>query len=191
MVARIWTVKMETSPFRSQSGDQPIGWRWAKRPASPLPFMGSPPTDYATLPFLLSPQGRPLREQQEVAAAVIQRCYRKYKQVGHPLGHILVEVGVGKYALYKKMTQAAILIQSKFRSYHEQKKFQQSRRAAVLIQQYYRSYKECGRLRPHRRAAAAALVQHKLRTSLLTKKQDQAAREHPHTAPLWPLCHRK
>lgn len=27
------------------------------------------------------PQGRPLREQQEVAAAVVQRCYRKYKQV--------------------------------------------------------------------------------------------------------------
>lgn len=26
-------------------------------------------------------QGRPLREQQEVAAAVIQRCYKKYKQV--------------------------------------------------------------------------------------------------------------
>ncbi|KAL0158013.1 hypothetical protein M9458_046089, partial [Cirrhinus mrigala] len=51
------------------------------------------------------------------------------------------------------MTQAAILIQSKFRSYHEQKKFQQSRRAAVLIQQCYRSYRE---------AATAALVQHKL-----------------------------
>ncbi|XP_036388254.1 calmodulin-binding transcription activator 1-like isoform X8 [Megalops cyprinoides] len=113
-------------------------------------------------------QGRPLREQQEVAAAVIQRCYRKYKQ--------LTWIAL-KYALYKKMTQAAILIQSKFRSYHEQKKFQQSRRAAVLIQQYYRSYKECGRLRPHRRAAAAALVQHKLRSSLLTKKQDQAARK--------------
>ncbi|XP_036388248.1 calmodulin-binding transcription activator 1-like isoform X3 [Megalops cyprinoides] len=112
-------------------------------------------------------QGRPLREQQEVAAAVIQRCYRKYKQ--------LTWIAL-KYALYKKMTQAAILIQSKFRSYHEQKKFQQSRRAAVLIQQYYRSYKECGRLRPHRRAAAAALVQHKL-SSLLTKKQDQAARK--------------
>lgn len=61
------------------------------------------------------------------------------------------------------MTQAAILIQSKFRSYHEQKKFQQSRRAAVLIQQYYRSYKEFGRLKPHHRGAAAALVQHKLR----------------------------
>ncbi|XP_056131475.1 calmodulin-binding transcription activator 1 [Lampris incognitus] len=106
-------------------------------------------------------KGRPLREQQEVAAAVIQRCYKKYKQ----------------YALYKKMTQAAILIQSKFRSYHEQKKFQQSRRAAVLIQQYYRSYKEFGRLKPHRRGASAALVQHKLRGSLLTKRQDQAARK--------------
>ncbi|EMP35268.1 Calmodulin-binding transcription activator 1 [Chelonia mydas] len=104
-------------------------------------------------------KGRPLREQQEVAAAVIQRCYRKYKQ----------------YALYKKMTQAAILIQSKFRSYYEQKKFQQSRRAAVLIQQYYRSYKECGKRRQKNRAAA--IVQQKLRSSLLTKKQDQAARK--------------
>uniref|UniRef100_A0A3P8U0H8 Calmodulin-binding transcription activator 1 n=1 Tax=Amphiprion percula TaxID=161767 RepID=A0A3P8U0H8_AMPPE len=106
-------------------------------------------------------KGRPLREQQEVAAAVIQRCYKKYKQ---------------QYALYKKMTQAAILIQSKFRSYHEQKKFQQSKRAAVLIQQYYRSYKEFGRLKPHHHGAAAALVQHKL-GSLLTKRQDQAARK--------------
>ncbi|CAL8367332.1 unnamed protein product [Lota lota] len=113
-------------------------------------------------------KGRPLREQQEVAAAVIQRCYKKYKQ--------LTWIAL-KYALYKKMTQAAILIQSKFRSYHEQKKFQQSRRAAVLIQQYYRSYKEFGRLGPHRHGPAAALVQHKLRSSLLTKRQDQAARK--------------
>ncbi|XP_049563682.1 calmodulin-binding transcription activator 1 isoform X16 [Orcinus orca] len=104
-------------------------------------------------------KGRPLREQQEVAAAVIQRCYRKYKQ----------------YALYKKMTQAAILIQSKFRSYYEQKKFQQSRRAAVLIQKFYRSYKKCGRRRQARRTAV--IVQQKLRSSLLTKKQDQAARK--------------
>ncbi|XP_054653848.1 calmodulin-binding transcription activator 1 isoform X9 [Dunckerocampus dactyliophorus] len=109
-------------------------------------------------------KGRSLREQQEVAAAVIQRCYKKYKQ--------LTWIAL-KYALYKKMTQAAILIQSKFRSYHEQKKFQQSRRAAVLIQQYYRSY----RLKPHHRGAAAALVQHKLRGCLLTKRQDQAARK--------------
>ncbi|XP_037387965.1 calmodulin-binding transcription activator 1-like isoform X10 [Pygocentrus nattereri] len=109
-------------------------------------------------------KGRPLREQQELAAAVIQRCYKKYKQ----------------YALYKKMTLAAILIQSKFRSYHEQKKFQQSRRAAMLIQQYYRSYKELGRPNAHSHshaAAAAVLVQHKLRSGLLTKRQDQAARK--------------
>ncbi|KAM6172630.1 calmodulin-binding transcription activator 1 isoform 6-T6 [Erethizon dorsatum] len=104
-------------------------------------------------------KGRPLREQQEVAAAVIQRCYRKYKQ----------------YALYKKMTQAAILIQSKFRSYYEQKKFQQSRRAAMLIQKYYRSYKKCGKRLQARRTAV--IVQQKLRSSLLTKKQDQAARK--------------
>uniref|UniRef100_A0A8I5U1U2 Calmodulin binding transcription activator 1 n=1 Tax=Pongo abelii TaxID=9601 RepID=A0A8I5U1U2_PONAB len=73
------------------------------------------------------------------------------------------------------MTQAAILIQSKFRSYYEQKKFQQSRRAAVLIQKYYRSYKKCGKRRQARRTAV--IVQQKLRSSLLTKKQDQAARK--------------
>ncbi|XP_072569495.1 calmodulin-binding transcription activator 1 isoform X6 [Paramormyrops kingsleyae] len=112
-------------------------------------------------------KGRPLREQQEVAAAVIQRCYKKYKQ--------LTWIAL-KYALYKKMTQAAILIQSKFRSYHEQKKFQQSRRAALLIQQCYRSYREFGRLKP-RRHGTTTMVQHKLRSSLLTKKQDQAARK--------------
>uniref|UniRef100_A0A671LV28 Calmodulin-binding transcription activator 1 n=1 Tax=Sinocyclocheilus anshuiensis TaxID=1608454 RepID=A0A671LV28_9TELE len=111
-------------------------------------------------------KGRPLREQQELAAAVIQRCYKRYKQ--------LTWIAL-KYALYKKMTLAAILIQSKFRSYHEQKKFQQSRRAAVLIQQFYRSYKELGQPNPRSRATAAALVQHKL--SLLTKRQDQAARK--------------
>ncbi|XP_046730969.1 calmodulin-binding transcription activator 1-like isoform X1 [Silurus meridionalis] len=114
-------------------------------------------------------KGRPLREQQELAAAVIQRCYKKYKQ----LSWIAL-----KYALYKKMTLAAILIQSKFRSYYEQKKFQQSRRAAMLIQQYYRSYKELGRPNSHSHAAAAAaIVQHKLRSGLLTKRQDQAARK--------------
>ncbi|XP_037387963.1 calmodulin-binding transcription activator 1-like isoform X8 [Pygocentrus nattereri] len=116
-------------------------------------------------------KGRPLREQQELAAAVIQRCYKKYKQ--------LTWIAL-KYALYKKMTLAAILIQSKFRSYHEQKKFQQSRRAAMLIQQYYRSYKELGRPNAHSHshaAAAAVLVQHKLRSGLLTKRQDQAARK--------------
>ncbi|XP_054640023.1 calmodulin-binding transcription activator 1-like isoform X2 [Dunckerocampus dactyliophorus] len=84
----------------------------------------------------------PIQEQRKEIAAVIQRCYKRYKQ----------------YALYKRMTLAAILIQSRFRSFHEKRKFQQSRRAAVLIQQYYRSYR------------------HSLR-DLLTKKQNQAARK--------------
>ncbi|MEQ2165671.1 hypothetical protein GOODEAATRI_019521 [Goodea atripinnis] len=78
-------------------------------------------------------------EQRELyeAARIIQNAFRRYK-----------------YALYKKMTQAAILIQSKFRSYYEQKRFQQSRRAAVLIQQYYRSYKEYERLKQAPRGGA-------------------------------------
>ncbi|XP_034022894.1 calmodulin-binding transcription activator 1-like, partial [Thalassophryne amazonica] len=84
----------------------------------------------------------PIQEQRKEIAAVIHRCYKRYKQ----------------YALYKRMTLAAILIQSRFRSFHEQRKFQQSRRAAVLIQQYYRNYR------------------HSL-SSLLTKKQNQAARK--------------
>ncbi|XP_066118950.1 calmodulin-binding transcription activator 2 isoform X4 [Saccopteryx bilineata] len=103
-------------------------------------------------------KGRWLKEQQEVAAAVIQRCYRKYKQ--------LTWIAL-KFALYKKMTQAAILIQSKFRSYYEQKRFQQSRRAAVLIQQHYRSYR--------RRPTGSLPTRNK--GSFLTKKQDQAARK--------------
>ncbi|XP_062239868.1 calmodulin-binding transcription activator 2 isoform X1 [Platichthys flesus] len=111
-------------------------------------------------------KGRRLKEQQDIAAAVIQRCYRKYKQ--------LTWIAL-KFALYKKMTQAAILIQSKFRSYYEQKRFQQSRRAAVLIQQYYRSYKEYERLKQAPRGAAGHNP--KIKGSFLTKKQDQAARK--------------
>ncbi|KAG5260708.1 hypothetical protein AALO_G00295510 [Alosa alosa] len=111
-------------------------------------------------------KGRRLKEQQDMAAAVIQRCYRKYKQ--------LTWIAL-KYALYKKMTQAAILIQSKFRSYYEQKKFQQSRRAAVLIQQYYRSYKEYERLKQGPRGAGP--LNPKMKGTFLTKKQDQAARK--------------
>uniref|UniRef100_UPI00358E6804 calmodulin-binding transcription activator 1-like isoform X2 n=1 Tax=Myxine glutinosa TaxID=7769 RepID=UPI00358E6804 len=118
--------------------------------------------------------GRRLREQQDMAAAVIQRCYRKYKQ--------LTWIAL-KYALYKKMTQAAILIQSKFRSYYEQKRFQQSRRAAVLIQQYYRSYKEYEKLKQGRRGALSLQQRmrwagsHSKRGNFLTKNQDQAARK--------------
>ncbi|XP_055450004.1 calmodulin-binding transcription activator 2 isoform X2 [Psammomys obesus] len=109
-------------------------------------------------------KGRRLKEQQELAAAVIQRCYRKYKQ--------LTWIAL-KFALYKKMTQAAILIQSKFRSYYEQKRFQQSRRAAVLIQQHYRSYRR--RPGPPHRPSGPLPARNK--GSFLTKKQDQAARK--------------
>ncbi|XP_051851883.1 calmodulin-binding transcription activator 2 isoform X1 [Antechinus flavipes] len=112
-------------------------------------------------------EGHRLKEQQEIAAAVIQRCYRKYKQ--------LTWIAL-KFALYKKMTQAAILIQSKFRSYYEQKRFQQSRRAAVLIQQHYRSY----RCRPgpyHRPSGPSGPLPPRGKGSFLTKKQDQAARK--------------
>ncbi|XP_016043401.2 calmodulin-binding transcription activator 2 isoform X4 [Erinaceus europaeus] len=109
-------------------------------------------------------KGLRLKEQQEVAAAVIQRCYRKYKQ--------LTWIAL-KFALYKKMTQAAILIQSKFRSYYEQKRFQQSRRAAVLIQQHYRSYRR--RPGPSHRPTGSLPARNK--GSFLTKKQDQAARK--------------
>lgn len=71
------------------------------------------------------------------------------------------------------MTQAAILIQSKFRSYYEQKKFQQSRRAAVLIQKYYRSYKKCGKRRQARRTAV--IVQQRLRWARRSRRESARA----------------
>uniref|UniRef100_A0A8C6V2X3 Calmodulin binding transcription activator 2 n=1 Tax=Neogobius melanostomus TaxID=47308 RepID=A0A8C6V2X3_9GOBI len=109
-------------------------------------------------------KGRRLKEQQDMAAAVIQRCYRntnRYKL------NVLFQLRA-----LQEMTQAAILIQSKFRSYYEQKRFQQSRRAAVLIQQYYRSYKEAGP-----REEETAVLPELQGGSFLTKKQDQAARK--------------
>lgn len=44
-----------------------------------ISLLSSPPYLIPSSPIL---QGRPLREQQELAAAVIQRCYKRYKQVG-------------------------------------------------------------------------------------------------------------
>lgn len=84
------------------------------------------------------------------------------------------------------MTQAAILIQSKFRSYAEQKRFQRRRRAAVLIQQRFRS------LRQHRcdqghwgtlgtrgtgNRGVLTLPSIPPRSTFLTLTQDQAARK--------------
>ena len=46
-----------------------------------------------------------------------------------------------QFVVSKKMNEAAVLIQSKFRSYQEQKRFQRSRHAAILIQSFYRNYK--------------------------------------------------
>ncbi|XP_057702975.1 calmodulin-binding transcription activator 1-like isoform X2 [Corythoichthys intestinalis] len=118
----------------------------------------------------LRKQKGPIQEQRKEIAAVIQRCYKRYKQ----------------YALYKRMTLAAILIQSRFRSFHEQRKFQQSRRAAVLIQQYYRSYRHSLRYEKkgkHTRLHAINVSKTKSHTpvsapsNLLTKKQNQAARK--------------
>ncbi|XP_077581614.1 calmodulin-binding transcription activator 1-like isoform X6 [Stigmatopora nigra] len=114
-------------------------------------------------------QKGPIQEQRKEIAAVIQRCYKRYKQ----------------YALYKRMTLAAILIQSRFRSFHEQRKFQQSRRAAVLIQQYYRSYRHSLRYKKTGKRSLGITVFHEnkthnpvsARSNLLTKKQNQAARK--------------
>ncbi|XP_059728585.1 LOW QUALITY PROTEIN: calmodulin-binding transcription activator 2 [Haemorhous mexicanus] len=118
-------------------------------------------------------RGRRLKEQQELAAAVIQRCYRKYKQ--------LTWIAL-KFALFQRMTQAAILIQSKFRSYAEQKRFQRRRRAAVLIQQRFRSLRQhrCGpgpRGRGAQRPGGLTLPSVPPRSTFLTLKQDQAARK--------------
>lgn len=84
------------------------------------------------------------------------------------------------------MTQAAILIQSKFRSYAEQKRFQRRRRAAVLIQQRFRSLRQhrCDQGHWGTMGAGGAGSREVLtlpsvppRSTFLTLTQDQAARK--------------
>ncbi len=60
-----------------------------------IALLSSPPY---LIPFFPTLQGRPLREQQELAAAVIQRCYKRYKQVGRDTQNsVCVHVWVVSY----------------------------------------------------------------------------------------------
>ena len=74
-----------------------------------------------------------------------------------------------QYIYTKKMTQAAVLIQSQFRSYYAQKRFKQSRQAARLIQNRYRAYKEQERYR--KRKDAAVLIQQRFRYDITATNQ--------------------
>jgi len=60
------------------------------------------------------------------------------------------------------MTQAAVLIQSQFRSYYAQKRYRRSREAATIIQNRYRAYKEHERYKRSR--SAAVIIQQRFRS---------------------------
>uniref|UniRef100_H2Y005 CG-1 domain-containing protein n=1 Tax=Ciona intestinalis TaxID=7719 RepID=H2Y005_CIOIN len=106
-----------------------------------------------------------LNGQELRASLLIQRCYRKYR---------MVSILPIKFAMCKKMNEAAVLIQSKFRSYQEQKRFQKSRHAAILIQSFYRSYKHARTYRGQRtsRPPSVRLIGH-----LTKRRQHQAAQK--------------
>jgi hypothetical protein len=47
-----------------------------------------------------------------------------------------------QYLYWKQMANAATVIQNKYRTYCENKRFKKSKDAAMCIQSYYRTYKE-------------------------------------------------
>nr|XP_006816552.1 PREDICTED: calmodulin-binding transcription activator 1-like [Saccoglossus kowalevskii] len=73
------------------------------------------------------------------------------------------------------MTQAAVLIQSRFRSYHEYKQFKRSRQAAMLIQNRYRSYREHERFKKSRDAAMLSHPQSQSKRLSDSKSREQIA----------------
>ena len=77
------------------------------------------------------------------------------------ISYVTYSISFQQYIYTRKMTQAAVLIQSQFRSYYAQKRFRQSRQAATLIQNRYRAYKEQERYR--KRKDAAVLIQQRFR----------------------------
>nr|CAB3227529.1 calmodulin-binding transcription activator 2-like [Phallusia mammillata] len=116
-------------------------------------------------------EGLALNSEVLRASLLIQGCYRKYKKhSGFP----------PQFAMSKKMNEAAVLIQSKFRSYQEQKRFQRSRHAAILIQSFYRTYKyaRCGKSPSGRSSKQTVkLIEDALRGHMTKKRQHQAARK--------------
>ncbi len=98
------------------------------------------------------------QEREAKAAVVIQNYYRRYKQVGVVYAcSWLVRPGVQgqlreslnlafffffQYLYWKQMSKAATVIQTKYRTYCEHKRFKKSQEAAMRIQSYYRTYKE-------------------------------------------------
>ena len=65
--------------------------------------------------------------------------------------HTSLSINEIQYIAFKKMTRAALIIQSQYRTYREHERFKKSRRAAAIIQNSFRSYRERRRSSQRRR----------------------------------------